>query len=99
MVENLAVGTFATVYDAEGNAIQLDHVDAREYLATGRYTAALVDPAVAAEKAAADEAVRKAAAATMTADKDGTTIREAHPLDHDGGGRKGGSGPRQTKKG
>ncbi len=71
------MGNFVTVFDEDGNAIQLDHVDARDYLATGRYTSAPVDPAVAAARAAADEEVRKAAAKVMTAEKDGTAIREA----------------------
>ena len=84
----------ATVYDSDGNAIKLDHVDARDYLATGRYTSAPVDPAEVAAQEAADKAVRDAAAKIMTAEKDGTDIRGAHPLDHDGNGRKGGIKPR-----
>jgi len=68
-----------TVFDADGNAIKLDHVDAREYLATGRYTAAPIDPEQAKALAEADEAVREAAAKVMTAEKDGVDIREALP--------------------
>jgi len=68
-----------TVFDAGGNAIKLDHVDAREYLATGRYTSAPVDPEEAAKQAAADEEVRASAAKVMTAEKDGVDIREAMP--------------------
>lgn len=84
----------ATVYDAEGNAIKLDYVDARDYLATGRYTAEPVDPETAAAKLKADEAARKSAAAVLTAENDPTSIRD--PLDHDGNGRKGGSRPRKA---
>jgi len=86
-----------TVYDAEGNAITLDHVDARDYLATGRYTSAPVDPEAAAAQAAADEAAREAAAKVMTAEKDGVAIHKAHP--HGGEAPKGGSKTRQAKRG
>ena len=82
------MANFATVYDADGNAIELDHVDAREYLATGRYTSALADPAAIAAQADADAAVRKAAADVMTAEKDGVAIREASPPVKSKGGGK-----------
>jgi len=79
---------FVTVFDADGNAIKLDHVDARDYLATGRYTSAPVDPAAAAAREEADKAVRESAAKVMTAEKDGVDIREASsPLAKKGGGK------------
>lgn len=62
-----------TVYDLEGNAIRLDGVDARDYIATGRYTA---EPLGSAQ-AAADEAVRKVAAEVMTPENNPSAIREA----------------------
>lgn len=76
---------FVTVYDLDGKELQLDHVDAREYLAAGLATAAPIDPDEAAAKAKADEEARKIAADVMTVDKDGVDIREASPKsDHEG---------------
>jgi hypothetical protein len=99
VVEDLTVAGMVTVYDTEGNAIRLDHVDARDYLATGRYTMEPMTPEEAAAKAEADQAVREAAAAVMTAENDAAAIREAHPLDHDGDGKKGGSLPKAARGG
>lgn len=85
------MANFATVYDADGNAIKLDHVDARDYLATGRYTSAPADSVAVAAQAASDAAVRKAAAQVMIAEKDGVAIREASAP------AKGGGKPRSKK--
>jgi hypothetical protein len=61
-----------TVYDKEGKPHEVDSVDAKEYVASGSYTAENPNPEVKHEAdPAADEAVREArdAASTVTPTK------------------------------